>query len=73
MLQRRPHAPSLVLLTGIGLPARVGWRRDEMIRVGSMPRTDTFQIGVEVLPCPREDRADRDPRSAAKGRSPRRR
>jgi hypothetical protein len=65
MLQRRPHAPTLVLLTGIGLPARVAWRRDEVIRVGSMPRTDTFHIGIEVLPRPREDGADRNPRPAA--------
>jgi hypothetical protein len=67
MLQRRPHAPSLVLLTGIGLAARVGRRRDEPIRVGSLPRTDTFRIGAEVLPQSREDLFDYspDPRPAA--------
>jgi hypothetical protein len=65
MLQHRPHAPSLVLLSGMGLATRAGRRPDEMIRVGSMPRTDTFQIGVEVLPRPRDDGADRGPRPAA--------
>jgi hypothetical protein len=65
MLQRRPHAPSLVLLTGIGLPTRIGRRRDEIIRVGRLPRMDTFQIGIEVLPPAREDAPDRGPRPAA--------
>ena len=65
MLQRRPHAPSLVLLHGIGLPPRAGRRRDEIIRVGALPRTDTFQIGVEVLSRPVEGAFDRDPRPAA--------
>jgi len=65
MLQRRPHAPSLVLRSGMGLPTRIGRRRDEMIRLGSLPRTDTFQIGVEVLPRPQDDGTDRGPRPAA--------
>jgi hypothetical protein len=65
MLQRRRHAPALLLLHGIGLPTQAGRRRDELIRVGSLPRTDTFRIGAEVLPRPREDSPERDPRPAA--------
>jgi len=68
MLQRIPRAPSAVLHAGIGHVSLRAWRRDETIHVGRMPRTDSFRIGVEVLPRQRDEGPDGvgwDPRPAA--------
>lgn len=59
------RSPSLELLSGSGLSLRHDRRRDQVIRVGRMPRIDTFQIGVEVLPRPRKGEIEPEPRPAA--------
>jgi hypothetical protein len=57
------RSPSLDLLTTVSV-TRHDRRRDEIIHVGRMPRTDTFQIGVEVLPRPRDCEPGRQGRHA---------
>ena len=58
MLQRIPRAPSAVLHAGFGHVSLRARRPDETIHVGRMPRTDSFRIGVEVLPRQRDEGAE---------------
>jgi hypothetical protein len=62
--RRSPSSPSLELIPGLGV-LRHDRRRDQVIRVGRMPRIDTFQIGVEVLPRQRDVDGAGEPRPAA--------
>lgn len=59
------RSPALELITGSGPSVRRERRSDQVIHVGRMPRTDTFRIGVEVLPRPRDADPGREPRPAA--------
>jgi len=68
MLQRIPRAPSTVPHARRGHAGLGAGRWVETIRVGRMPRTDSFRIGVEVLPRQLDDGPEAigwDPRPAA--------
>ncbi len=57
------RTPALGLLSGLGM-VRHDRHRGEIIHVGRMPRIDTFHIGVEVVPRPRDGEFERQPRGA---------
>jgi hypothetical protein len=64
MLLPRRRSPLLPAATGAVASRRDRRRRpDEVLHVGRMPRTDTFSIGAEVLPRPRDEL--REPRGPA--------
>jgi hypothetical protein len=59
MLQHRRHAPTLTILAELVRVPGLHAHHDEVIRVGRLPRTDTFRIGVEVFPRAPEERRGR--------------